>query len=230
MLLHGHVYSAPDGTRGFDANLTITPSVAAAFHSHGYRFCVRYVRREQPHAADLTAQEAGNLLDAGLGLMIVQHVESETSWTPTSDKGAAYGATAAAEAEKIGAPSGVTVWCDLEGVAVQTPAEQIVEYCNQWHSAVAAAGYVPGLYVGYHAGLNQTQLYRSLRFGHYWGAYNLNADEAPAVRGLQMKQAARKPLDAVPGASFEFQVDKIRGDALGGRPTLLGPDGWLDDV
>src|SRR3989441_2765767 len=94
-----------------------------------------------------------------------------------------------------------------------------------WHAAVAGAGYVPGLYVGFHCGLDATQLYRALRFSHYWGAYNLNADEMPIVRGLQMKQSLCKPPDAVPGHTFEFQVDTVRADALGGHPTLVARDG-----
>ena len=118
------------------------------------------------------------------------------------------------------------VWCDLEGVTVGTPAAQVIDYCNQWHAAVAGAGYVPGLYVGFHCGLDATQLYRALRFSHYWGAYNLNADEMPIVRGLQMKQSLCKPPDAVPGHTFEFQVDTVRADALGGHPTLVARDGW----
>src|SRR5437879_11294103 len=65
-----------------------------------------------------------------------------------------------------------------------TPAAQVIDYCNRWHAAVAGAGYVPGLYVGFHCGLDATQLYRALRFSHYWCAYNLNADEMPIVRGL----------------------------------------------
>src|SRR6266566_4237750 len=85
--LEGHVYTAPDGVRGFDANQTITPQIAAAFHKHGYRFCVRYVRRKDHHAYDLTHGEAAGLLDAGIGLMIVQHVAPE-GWTPTVKDGA----------------------------------------------------------------------------------------------------------------------------------------------
>jgi len=230
MLLHGHVFTAPNGSRGFDANETIRPAVAAAFRAHGYRFCVRYVRRDQPHDWDLTPKEATALLDAGLGLMIVQHVESEESWVPTGDKGKAFGNNAASEAGRIGVPPGVMVWCDLEGVAVGTPADHIIEYCNAWHSAVAGAGYLAGLYVGYHAGLNPTQLYRSLRFSHYWGAYNLNQDQEPSVRGLQMKQFERKPGDVPPGVKVDFQTNRVRTDALGGLPNLLGHDGWLDNM
>jgi hypothetical protein len=228
MLLHGHVYTAPNRIKGFDTNVSVTPSAAAAFFAHGFRFCVRYVGRQKAKPNDVSAGEAAALLDAGLGLMIVQHVESEDGWTPNPDKGAAYGAEAAKECNHIGVPSGVCVWCDLEGVDLTTPAEDVVGYCNAWHSAVAAEGFVPGLYVGWHAGLNRTQLYRALRFTHYWAAYNLNSDQSPAVRGVQMKQAECKPLDRVAGFDFLFQTDIVRADALGGRPTMVAPENWLE--
>jgi hypothetical protein len=158
--------------------------------------------------------------------MLVQYVESESAWTPTLRKGSTNGAVAASEAEKIGVPWGVTIWCDLEGVAVGTPRQQVIDYCNRWHSAVSGAGYVPGLYVGYHSGLTATQLYAKLRFTHYWGAYNLNSDEAPIVRGLQMKQSQRRQEGAVAGLLFDFQVDNVSADRLGGRPTLVALEGW----
>jgi hypothetical protein len=227
-MLHGHVFTAASGLRGFDTDEKITTDTASAFFEHGYRFAVRYVRRAKPHAHDLDAAEGELLLEAGLGLMAVQHVESEKSWTPTAEKGEANGATAADEADKIGIPSGITLWCDLEGVAVGTPAQQVIDYCNRWHSEVARRGFVPGLYVGWHAGLNATQLYRSLRFTHYWAAYNLNSDEAPSVRGVQMKQSSSKPADRPPGVELDFQTDKVRTDALGGRPALVAPEGWLE--
>lgn len=226
MSLPGHVFTAPDGVRGFDTAETVTPKAAAAMHAHGYRFCVRYVRRDKPHASALSASEAKSLLSTGIGLMLVQYVESETSWNPTATKGATNGRIAGGEAAKLGVPWGVTVWCDLEGVAPRTASSKVIDYCNSWHVAVAGAGYVPGLYVGYHAGLSATQLYRALRFSHYWSAYNLNADQAPAVRGVQMKQAQHRQQDSVPSIGFDFQVDTIRADALGGRPTLLALEGW----
>src|SRR5437867_4842271 len=116
MVLDGHVFTVPDGVRGFDANLIIPPNAAAAFIQRGYRFCVRYVRRQTVHDFDLTPDEADGLIGAGLGLMVVQHVESETAWTPTAAKGAANGDVAATEAQQIGIPPGGMVWCDLEGV------------------------------------------------------------------------------------------------------------------
>jgi hypothetical protein len=226
MTLPGHVFTAPDGVRGFDTAERVTANAAAAFRRRGYRFCVRYVRRDKPHASALSVSEAKSLLSVGIGLMLVQYVESDTSWIPSAAKGTTNGGVAAAEAEKLGVPWGVTVWCDLEGVSPGTPAQTVIDYCNRWHSRVTGAGYVAGLYVGYRAGLTPTQLYRALRFTHYWGAYNLNSDLYPATRGLQMKQSIRGGKDAVSGTSIAFQVDKIATDKLGGRPTLLALEGW----
>jgi hypothetical protein len=228
MPLHGHIFTAHEGIRGFDTNQQISSSAAAAFREHGYRFCLRYVRRGQENDHDLSPEEAQTIIDAGLALMPVQHVESEKSWVPTPEKGAAYGKTGALDCNRIGIPPGVTVWCDLEGVALGTPAQDVIDYCNNWHAAVASEGYVPGLYVGSRAGLTASQLYKSLRFTHYWGAYNLNSDEVPIVRKLQMKQAERKPADKVPGFIVDFQTDTIRTDALGGRPAVLAPEAWPD--
>jgi hypothetical protein len=226
MSLPGHVFTAPTGVRGFDTAESVSPGAATGFWRASYRFCVRYVRRDKPHASALSAKEARSLLSAGLGLMLVQYVESDTSWIPSGTKGTANGSVAAEEAVRLGVPWGVTVWCDLEGVRSGTASQKVIDYCNNWHRAVSSAGYVPGLYVGYHSGLTPTQLYRSLRFTHYWGAYNLNADLYPAVRGLQMKQARRTADDSEQNSRIDFQTDTIRTDALGGRPTLLALDGW----
>ena len=226
MTLPGHVFSAPDGVRGVDTTERITSTIAAALHDHGYRFCVRYVRRDQPHASALNPAEANTLLRSGLGLMLVQYVESDSAWSPSAAKGTANGSVAASEAGKLGILAGVTIWCDLEGVAVGTRRQAVIDYCNRWYKAVSGAGYVPGLYVGYHAGLPASDLYKQLRFAHYWAAYNLNADQYPAVRGVQMKQSKHQPTDAVPGVQLDFQVDRISADKLGGRPTLLALEGW----
>jgi hypothetical protein len=60
---------SPDGVRGFDTAERLTSKIATAFCEHGYRYCVRYVRRDMPHPKrDLNAAEASAVLDAGLGL------------------------------------------------------------------------------------------------------------------------------------------------------------------
>jgi hypothetical protein len=224
--LPGHVFTAPPGAHGFDTSETVTARDAALMHAAGYRFAVRYVRRGKRHPSTLTAAESKTLLNAGLGVMLVQYVESESAWTPSGAKGKRNGTIAASEADALGFPWGITIWCDVEGIGAGTPSKSIIDYCNQWHQAVSAAGYVPGIYVGYHARLNPGQLYRSLRFTHYWAAYNLNADQYPIVRGVQMKQA-QASADAIPsGVGISFQSDRVITDALGGRPTLLALEGW----
>ena len=226
MTLPGHTFTAVGGARGFDTAETVTRTAALAFRRAGYRFAVRYVRRDKPHASALSSTEARYLLDTGIGIMLVQYVESETAWIPTAAKGKKNGGVAASEAERLGVPWGVTIWCDLEGVAPGMSSQRVIDYCNRWHAAVSGAGYVPGVYVGYRAGLTATQLYRALRFTHYWGAFNLNVDRYPAVRGLQMKQSVPRRADSVSGAGISYQVDRVRTDALGGRPSLLALEGW----
>ena len=226
MPLQGHVFAATNGLKGLDVNRPITAGDAAALVEHGYGFAVRYVRRKRKHSYDLTAKEARAILAAGLGLMVVQHVAPE-GWTPTATLGSTYGNTAAAEATRIGVPPGVTVWCDLEGVSADASTKAVIDFCNRWHSKVAAEGFVPGLYVGYGAGLDADQLYQSLRFTHYWGAYNVAAADGPTKRGFQMKQRAANAGDRVPPFDAEFQVDDIHADALGGLPAMLVPDAWL---
>jgi hypothetical protein len=91
---------------------------------------------------------------------------------------------------------------------------------------VSAAGYVPGIYVWYHARLTLTQLYKSLRFTHYWAAYNLNADKYAAAREVEMQQPKASSSTILSGVGISFQSDRATAGALGGRPSLLALDGW----
>jgi hypothetical protein len=213
----------PTGSKGFDCNFAVDSGQARAFYTAGYRFAVRYVGRVQQKPHDASRLELARLLRAGLSVMLVQHVKSAESWDP---EGAAlghhYGRNAASFAGLAGYASGATVWCDLEGVAVGTPAETIIGYCNAWHNAVRDAGYEPGVYVGWHAGLSGRDLYYRLRFQRYWAAYNLNRDQYPAVRGVQMRQYAAMPKDRVPGIQLDsIDVNLIGADLFGNSPVLM---------
>jgi hypothetical protein len=212
--------AAPKGARGFDCNSVVRTSDAARFAHDGYVFAIRYVPRERAHANDITASEFRALIDAGLGVMLVQHVESETSWMPDDEKARRYGETAAAHAHLVGYPKGATLWLDLEGVSLMATTDVVARYCNRWHDLVAAAGYQPGIYVGWHAGLNADQLYRRLRFTRYWAAYNLNRDQFPASRGVCMRQSTGTPPAGVP---FPIDDNSVTGDAFGGLPMIAAP-------
>jgi hypothetical protein len=184
MSLEGSVQSAITGLLGFDANTVITPDVAQTFFAQGYRFCVRYLSRGPEPASDLSAAEAEDILQAGLALMAVQHVR-KAGWQPTGALGQQDGQAAGQNATDVGFPAGVSIWCDLEGVQPGAAAQDVIDYCNSWFTAVAAAGYLPGLYVGFASGLNEQQLF-SLKFQHYWRSQS----NVPNVgsRGYQMIQ------------------------------------------
>src|SRR4051812_14745192 len=100
-MLPGKVIEATAGLRGFDCNQHVSGAQAAQFRNDGYRFAIRYVPRHTPSANDLSSSEAGGILAAGLGLMIVQHVLNP-GWTPTASLGKEYGSFAAKSAHDVG--------------------------------------------------------------------------------------------------------------------------------
>ena len=216
MLLPGKVAAAAPGVLGFDTGEVVTAANAAAFFTQGYRFCVRYVSRvAQQGSDDLTAAEALAILGAGLALSPVQHVRAE-GWAPTPDLGASDGVHAAYHAFTLGFPAGVNVWCDLEGVATGTAAQQVIDYCNSWYSAVFAAGYLPGLYVGANEILSGQALFQSLKFSHYWKS--LSTVPEVAGRGYQMIQSNEQTLNGI-----DIDENQTQNDLRGGAVVWLSP-------
>jgi hypothetical protein len=223
MTLPGKVIEAPDGLHGFDCNSHLSGQAAAAFRQDGMRFALRYVPRHagaSSAAGDISGSEASGILSAGLGLMIVQHV-NDPGWVPTGALGKEYGAFAAKSALDIGYQFGGMVWCDLEGVKLKPDERDTIAFLNYWLDQVGHAGFTPGLYVGYNSNLTADELYHRLRFSHYWSAYNLNADQFPAVRGVQMKQGTEITRHGV-----KIDPDTIRRDALGGLPLMHVDNEW----
>jgi hypothetical protein len=213
MSLTGTIQAAPPGALGFDADTVITAATAQQFFNEGYRFCVRYVSLgSEESSGDLSTEEATNILSSGLALMPVQHVMSE-GWLPTASLGQEYGTNAATHAQAVGFPAGVNLWCDLEGIG-STSAQNVIDYCTAWFTAVSAAGFVPGLYVGANAVLSGQQLY-DLPFQHYWQSES----EVPAipVRGYQMIQSfVSEPVNGIGIDKDVTQTDSEGGQAQWG--------------
>ena len=206
--------SASGGSLGFDTDTIVTAAVAALFAQQGYSFCLRYLSIGAiEDAGALSTAEAEDILGAGLALMPVQHV-LRAGWAPTLALGQTYGANAAANAQEVGFPAGVCVWCDLEGVADGTGAPDVTDHCTAWYAAVAGAGYLPGLYVGSDCILNGEQLY-ALPFAHYWQS----ASQTPGLsgRGYQMQQ--RVVSGQVNGIGIDANQTHV--DSAGGRPVWL---------
>jgi hypothetical protein len=216
MPLPGSVAIAPAGLLGFDTDTVVTPETAAKFFAQGFRFCIRYVSRgAQQGSSDLTTSEALGILGAGLALAPVQHVRAE-GWMPAPGLGATDGVHAAYHASVLGFPSGINVWCDLEGVAGQATAELVIDYCNGWFDAVAAAGFAPGLYVGANAILDGQALHERLKFSHYWKS--LSKVPQVAVRGYQMIQSNEHSVNGI-----GIDEDRTQNDLLGVAVVWLSP-------
>jgi len=200
-------------SRGFDTNIVVTPEVARKFAVDGYRFCVRYVSHDQAEGQyDISRTEAEAILGANLALMIVQHVR-RSRWSPTAALGSSGGALAAGHVADMGAPAGLTVWTDVEGLTADVPAADIIAYANAWYTAVAAAGYTPGLYVGTFR-LTSSQLYYKLKFRNYWKSGMAVADVYK--RGYQMIQQSPGNV-AMNGINIDDDV--IQVDNRGDLPT-----------
>jgi hypothetical protein len=218
-MLSGTAQAAPAGLKGFDANVVITADQAQAFWDAGFRFALRYVGRTQMASHDLTTAEAELLLSAGFALMPVQHVLGG-EWMPTGELGTEYGTNAAEFSRQIGFPPGVNVWLDLESVSTQAAASDVVAYCNNWYAQVADVGYVPGVYIGWQPGLTGHQLYSSLKFQHYWAAYNVDGVSRPAPRGYQLVQSSGS--GSVGSLDTDvFDVDETYVDDAGGQVLWL---------
>lgn len=141
--------------------------------------------------------------------MPVQHVQ-QSPWQPTGQLGTQYGAAAAENCQAVGFPSGIIVWCDLEGIAPHTAALNVIEYCNAWYAAVRNAGYVPGVYVGASAILDSQQL-SDLNFQAYWRSQS----NIPNVnRGYRLVQLF--PTTTRNGISIDIDVtqDDYRNDKV----------------
>lgn len=194
------------GAQGFDADDVIDADAAKALAAAGFGFAVRYLSRTTPqNNGDLSAAEIGWITDAGLGLMAAQHYPG-LNWAPTTALGTAQGKAAAVNAAAIGLPQGVNLWADIEGVASYATAADTIDYVNTWAGEVAAAGFVPGIYVGSLwsglipndrvVNLTGSDLYWRLKVAYYWRS----ASDVPdiPVRGYCMIQAiAPSPIDGI---------------------------------
>lgn len=156
----------------------------------------------------------GVILGAGLSLMAVQHCPTE-GWDPSAELGQVYGQYGSSYAEAIGLPKGINLWLDLETPSTAATGQEVMSYANAWFSTVEAAGYVPGVYLGYGLPLGPEQLYKGLSFSHYWKAYN---GPDLAIRGYEIVQHTQKELNGV-----SYDPNTISIDNLGGLPICASP-------
>ncbi len=202
-------WQPPTGTVGFDTSAPLDAQQAAALFTAGYRFAIRMIGLLPDASWALTAAEATLIRDAGLALGVVQIYRNGTF---TAAQGTTDGNSAAAQAQAIGFPAGVNVWCDLEG-NYEVTAATLTQYLDNWSAAVAAAGYLPGLYNGPESVLSGAQV-TSLSFQHYWQAAAL---VPPVTVGYQLLQLC--PANILVGGA-DIDVDVAQLDFEGRSATL----------
>ena len=212
--LLGLSMGAPRGKTGVDLDTPITPEVARKLVAAGISFCVRYLSLGAEHPRDLTAAEAEGIIGAGLSLMAVQHVNSP-GWRPSASIGAGHGQYTVQNAQAAGIPMCVNLWLDLEGMATSATTQDAIDYCTSWYNAVYAAGFTPGLYVGFEQ--NQSIMPASelarLPFLHFWRSAS---NVPPAPHGYQMTQGSTQVI-----AGISVDVDTTVDDARGGQAQML---------
>jgi Domain of unknown function (DUF1906) len=198
---------------GFDCDTPLTASIAEQFYAQGYKFCFRYLSLDAESVRDLSASEAIDILNSGVALMPVQHVRKQ-GWSANQSLGQGDGQNAVSNVQDVGFPSGVNVWCDLEGVSSNVQLQDVIDYCQAWQEAVNMAGYVPGLYVGAGALLTGQQLY-DLPFQHYWRSQS-RVPDIP-TRGYQVIQL----LPSIQINGIAVDIDIVRDDKEGGQAQWL---------
>lgn len=198
----------PPGSILADTDTKLTAKTAAALKALGYAGVIRYVGRLMPQSADdLDATELQAILEAGLGLMVVQHCP--LSFTPSAALGTAYGQVAVADAQAAGYLPGGQIWIDFENCLTAVGA---TAYLNAWCRVVIAGGYFPGLYGGADSPLSGDQLYWDVIATRYWRAGSRDAPMIP-YRGICMQQSLSSTA-----AGINIDRNVVMRDNFGGLP------------
>jgi hypothetical protein len=195
-----------------DTDVPVVQEVPAQVLAHGYAGIVRYVPLPGLNSAkDISAAELKGILDAGLALLLVQHVRYQ-GWNPGKCSGDGDATAAIQAAEAAGYLQGGHIYLDLEGIA--GTAADTTAYAQDWSAAIVAAGYCAGCYVGYAVPLNAVQLYDLSNFHTYWSA---PGPWKVATRGFAMTQG--EPEVSV--GDVNFDPDTVQADSLGDTPFWM---------
>ncbi|MCA9685183.1 MAG: DUF1906 domain-containing protein [Myxococcales bacterium] len=212
---------------GFDTASYVDLDKAKAMRAAGYAFVARYLRRDQHvnqnpdlsgGAVSLSVLELRQLLAADLQVSLVQFGDGKL--VPSAEQGTTVGAAAAANARALGAPSSVTLWCDVEWSSGAAPTEPqpVLDYINAWAAQVVAGGYRAGLYVGPNVPVDGKSLYYDLpKITGYWKAASKTS--WVAERGFQIIQG----LSFTTAEGLNIDPDMAAYDGRGDRCTVIAP-------
>ena len=191
------------GARGIDTIATLTEADVQGLKAK-YDFVVRYVEQ-------LTVGDVALITAAGLGLTTVSFSRA-VGWMPDADLGTTDGNDQVARLEHLSIPKGTHTFLDLEGMG--GTAADTIAFAEAWGAVVAAAGYIPGVYVGAGIPLTGAQLYALNNVHAYWHS----CSEVPEVATCGYVMYQLFPPDQiikVGSVALEVDIDMIQEDRLG---------------
>jgi hypothetical protein len=178
----------------FDASVYVNPAMVEKLLEAGYRTrfgYVHYRKSVKDEASDpnhwpemMSKQELREHVELGMDVSLVQRIVPESIGGGLDySSGKRFGDAAGWNARELGAPEGITVWCDVEGFEYRSP-EQILDWCRGWYAGAIKHKVDPNGYFGMGLGndkdgyITPEQLYHRLPFWKYWRA----ASAGPEVK------------------------------------------------
>lgn len=222
-------------SHGADTVQALTLETAVALRMSGVSWVARYIARDgrqltEPdrHGGDfrgcwsLSRQELAAILSAGLAVVPIQ-------WGPwggstlSGPNGRRLGEAAVEQATWLGLPTGVHLWCDLEGGAAgRSGTDGCKAFVEGFAAPCLAAGWRAGLYIGDPGvPLDAEELHRLAGVTAYWRSCThvqaLTRRWYPRFRGWSILQTSL-PTEL---AGVQVDLDVMRADDRGDLPTWV---------
>lgn len=180
------------GARGTDSlTLIDTAERARALKEAGADFAMQYL-------GTVTSQAVDAILGAGLAFM------------PITRANRFDGAAAVAELAALNLPSACTVWLDVEDDASTAPAT-LRRQIDDWATAIIAAGFEAGIYVGAGCPLTSIELY-ALKVTRYWKSQSRVIDRHGQLAEPSCGWCMIQTFPSVTWADVLVDVDIIQQD------------------
>jgi len=199
-----------------DTDRVLGEEALDAAWAYGARGIIRYVGYGvKPWGGDLELPERDRILapvgasgkPRGFGLVVVVHPPLRL-WTPSGVMGQEHGQNGSRHALAAGYLPGSSLIDDLEGIE-PTASRATVDYANDKHGAVLAAGFEQAEYIGAEVPLTGSELFHWLLSCLYCRSLSFVPDIP--VRGYCMEQKAGPTL-----AGTVFDDNRHHPDLRGG--------------
>lgn len=192
------IQNATVGARGADSlpfSGGGTAAQAQGLKAAGYEFFVGYL-------GAMNAARLGFILDAGLAFMPV-------TFGGEYEDGAD---DEVAQLKALGIPAGCSVWLDMEGLkAFKTDPPKLTAMMNAWADRIAAAGWMPCLYVGCPQPLTSAELH-GLHVVRYWKGQGRCVDRSNALAEPTSGWCCTQMFPSVSVAGFMIDANCIGQD------------------